>query len=289
MRHACRHNSVLFYCNIQWGRWYTYSRMYSYQSLIATPDCRKTKHVCYVNLLEKYHEHDPRFVTCITTEPASVLHETVPDESTTDSMMDDTLSSLSPEEQAELKDLLAELCGRIFWHPGEKPTSGHTISSQFLAHSQFVVCHIICTLRSMRSWEKNWIIFFGTWAFPIVLVKKFDSTIWLCTDFRKINAITVPDPFLIPRVEDLLDPVGRSKYLTNLDTTCGYWQVPPDEESAPMSAFVMPYGHCQWCYMPFGLGNAPATISRLVLKLLQGIEEFSVAYLDDILGFSDMW
>jgi len=59
--------------------------------VIATPDRRKTKRVCHVNLLKKYHERDPKFVTCITTEPASVLHETAPDESTTD-----TLSALSP-------------------------------------------------------------------------------------------------------------------------------------------------------------------------------------------------
>jgi len=40
--------------------------------VIATPDRRKTKRLCHVNLLKKYHECDPKFVTCITTEPASV-------------------------------------------------------------------------------------------------------------------------------------------------------------------------------------------------------------------------
>jgi len=76
--------------------------------VVATPDRRKTKRVCHVNLLKKYHERNPRFVTCITTEPVSVLPETVPGESTTDSRFDDTFSALSPEKQAELKDLLAE-------------------------------------------------------------------------------------------------------------------------------------------------------------------------------------
>jgi len=41
--------------------------------------------------------------------------------------------------------------------------------------------------------------------------------------------------------------------------------------------------------MRFGLRNAPATFSELVLKLLQGVEEFSGAYLDDIISFSDTW
>ena len=121
------------------------------------------------------------------------------------------------------------------------------------------------------------------------MVPKSDGTLRLCTDFKKVNAVTVPDPFPLPRVEDLLDRVGQSKYLTKLDMTCGYWQVPLDEESIPFSAFVTPSGHFQWRYMPFGLRNAPATFSRLVLKLLQGMDNYASAYLDDIISFGGSW
>jgi hypothetical protein len=41
--------------------------------------------------------------------------------------------------------------------------------------------------------------------------------------------------------------------------------------------------------MPFGLRNAPATFSRLVTKLLLGLESFCAAYLDDIIIFSHTW
>jgi len=41
--------------------------------------------------------------------------------------------------------------------------------------------------------------------------------------------------------------------------------------------------------MPFGLRNAPATFSRLIQGLLYGMETFCVAYLDDILIFSETW
>jgi len=33
------------------------------------------------------------------------------------------------------------------------------------------------------------------WASPIVLVPTSDGTMRLCTDFRKVNAVTVPDFF----------------------------------------------------------------------------------------------
>ena len=117
------------------------------------------------------------------------------------------------------------------------------------------------------------------------MVPKSDGTLRLCTDFRKVNDVTVPDPFPLPRVEDLLDRVGEARYLTKLDMTRGYWQVPLDEESAPISAFVTPFDHYQWRYMPFGLRNAPADFSRIVVKLLRGLDDFSGANLDDIMTF----
>jgi len=113
------------------------------------------------------------------------------------------------------------------------------------------------------------------WASPIVMVPKADGTLRLCTDFRKVNNCTVPDPFPLPRIEDLIDHVGKAKYLTKLDMTRGYWQVPLDDPSVPISAFVTPFGHFQWRYMPFGLRNAPASFSRLVSKLLLGLDAFA--------------
>ena len=57
------------------------------------------------------------------------------------------------------------------------------------------------------------------WASPTVMVLKADGTLRLCTDFRKVNNCTVPDPFPLPRIEDLIDRVGKAKYLTKLDMT----------------------------------------------------------------------
>jgi len=93
----------------------------------------------------------------------------------------------------------------------------------------------------------------------------------------------------LPRVEVLVDKLGQANYLTKVDMTREYWQVPLHDTSMPVSAFVTPTGHFQWLYMPFGLRNAPATFSRLVTTLLKGLEYFSGAYLDDIIIFSNTW
>jgi len=127
------------------------------------------------------------------------------------------------------------------------------------------------------------------WASPIVMVPKADGTLRLCTDFRKVNSCTVPDPFPLPRIEDLIDRVGKAKYLTKLNMTRGYWQVPLDDPFMPISAFVTSFGHFQWHYMPFGLRNAASMFSRLVSKLLLCLDAFCAAYLDNIINFSDTW
>ena len=111
------------------------------------------------------------------------------------------------------------------------------------------------------------------------MVPKVDGTLRLCTDFRKVNNCTVPDPFPLPRIEDLIDRVGKAKYLTKLDMTRGYWQVPPDDPSVAISAFVTPFGHFHWRYMPFWLRNAHATFCRLFSNLLLGLDAFCAAYL----------
>jgi RNase H-like domain found in reverse transcriptase/Reverse transcriptase (RNA-dependent DNA polymerase) len=87
----------------------------------------------------------------------------------------------------------------------------------------------------------------------------------------------------------LIDRVGSAKYLTKLDMVKGYWQVPLDAESIPVSGFVTSFGHFRWRFMPFGCRNAPATFSRLVRNLLSGLEMFCAAYLDDIIIFSMSW
>ena len=129
----------------------------------------------------------------------------------------------------------------------------------------------------------------NSWASPVILVPKCDGSWRLCTDMRSVNYRTEVDPFPLPRIEELIDRVGSAKYLMKLDMVRGYWQVPLDSASIPISGFVTPFGHFRWRYMHFGCRNAPATFSRLVLKLFSGLEMFCAAFLDDILIFSDNW
>src|SRR4029434_4085122 len=64
------------------------------------------------------------------------------------------------------------------------------------------------------------------WSSPCLLVPKPDATVRFCTDYRKVNHVTVPDSFPMPRVDDCVDTIGSARYVTKLDLLKGYWQVP---------------------------------------------------------------
>ncbi|CAM4683018.1 unnamed protein product, partial [Caretta caretta] len=129
----------------------------------------------------------------------------------------------------------------------------------------------------------------SAWASPVVLVPKPDGEIRFWVDYRKLNAVTRPDNYPMPRTDELLEKLGQAQFISTLDLTKGYWQVPLDESAKERSAFTTHLGLYEFNVLPFGLRNAPATFQRLVDGLLAGLGEYAVAYLDDVAIFSDSW
>ena len=60
------------------------------------------------------------------------------------------------------------------------------------------------------------------WSSPIIPVRKKDGSVRLCIDFRRLNKETVPDPYLMPRVEEIIDCLGEAMYVSTLDLNNKY-------------------------------------------------------------------
>jgi hypothetical protein len=90
-------------------------------------------------------------------------------------------------------------------------------------------------------------------------------------------------------MDEVLNKVSKARYISKLDLTKGYWQVPLDLESRHKSAFITPFGHYQFTVMPFGMINSGATFVRMMDKVLEGFDEFADSFIDDIGIFSDTW
>lgn len=124
------------------------------------------------------------------------------------------------------------------------------------------------------------------WSFPVVIVDKKDGSKRFCVDFRKLNQVTKKNSYPLPVIDDILALLGKAKYFTSLDLKSGYWQVLMDEDDKEKTAFACHRGLFEFNVMPFGLSNAPAVFQELMSVVLQGLNEFAIAYLDDILIFS---
>ena len=129
------------------------------------------------------------------------------------------------------------------------------------------------------------------WASPVVLVRKKDGSLRFCIDYRHLNLVTKPDVFPLPRMDDLLDQLGQSKFFSTLDLASGYWQVKVHPDAREKTAFITHQGLYEFNVMPFGLRNAPAVFQRLMQSVLAGLNppagpDFVSVYLDDVIVFS---
>lgn len=128
----------------------------------------------------------------------------------------------------------------------------------------------------------------SSWASPCLLVPKSDNTPRFCSDFRKVNSVTKPDSFPLPRIDDCIDQVGAAKFISRFDLLKGYWQVPLSKRAREIAAFTTPTGLYSYTVMPFGLRNARATFQRLMNTVVGDLDGCAV-YLDDVVIYSDTW
>ncbi|CAA0819371.1 Uncharacterized mitochondrial protein AtMg00860, partial [Striga hermonthica] len=138
------------------------------------------------------------------------------------------------------------------------------------------------------------------WVSPIhVVPKKGDITVienekkemvptrittgWrMCIDYRRLNAITKKDHFLLPFIDQILDRLSGHQFYCFLDGLSGYYQVAIAPEDQPKTTFTCPFGTFAFRRMPFGLCNAPGTFQRCMFSVLSDmLEDCIQVFMDD--------
>ena len=123
---------------------------------------------------------------------------------------------------------------------------------------------------------------------PIILVPKKSqdgSRKWrFCIDYRQLNKHIIPDRFPLPRIDDILDSLGRAKFFSILDLFSGFHQVALHPDSRDITSFSTDRGSFRFKTLPFGLNIAPNSFARMMSLAFSGLNpSTSFLYLDDLI------
>ena len=269
---------------------------------VKMTDRRKQRRIFHINMLRQWHS--PSAVSLYAEEvskasPSSDLHDDADDVVTWNDRVDGEAQighSLDQAQREGLDMVFSKVPGVLNNQPGRTQLIEHRIVMTDVKPVRLPPYRLPQAYREtvreeLQQMEEAGIIERSSseWSAPIVLVKKKDGALRMCVDYRRLNAQSRADAYPMPRIDDLLDRLGSAKFLSTLDLSRGYWQVPMSEDSQAKTAFTTPFGLFQFKVMPFGLQGAPATFQRMMDILLNDVGEYASAYLDDVVIFSRTW
>uniref|UniRef100_A0A0N5BP18 RNA-directed DNA polymerase n=1 Tax=Strongyloides papillosus TaxID=174720 RepID=A0A0N5BP18_STREA len=120
----------------------------------------------------------------------------------------------------------------------------------------------------------------------VVLVRKKDQQWRFVVDFRHTNSLIKQQSHVIPRIDRITTEAAGKRFYTSFDLKAGFHQIPLDDNSKQIAAFVTHEGIFQYKVMPMGLTGSPDKFQEIMDEVLDGIPECYV-YLDDILTCSN--
>lgn len=284
----------------EWHGPYTVIRKASNVSyVIELPEKRQKLRQFHVNMLKKWIQAKQIATVLVADEEDMDQLAELPIltlEMTRNNTQPVIRAGLPPEQKKQLLEFLDSNADLFTPEPGSTDTLEHTIPTGESPPTSQHPYRVPVAWQSAVREEVQKLLTLGIikpstspWAAPIVTVRKKDGSLRMCVDYRKLNSVTSPDTYNMPRVEELIDNLSEANYITTLDLTKGYYQVPVRKCDQPKTAFVTPQGKFEFTKMPFGLRGAPSTFQRLMDTILTGAEDFSAAYIDDVIIYSRTW
>jgi hypothetical protein len=177
------------------------------------------------------------------------------------------LGHLNPDQQAQLSALLVKW-KHVFslneYDLGLVSGYEHSIDlkdqTPFKSRYPHIPPHMVSEVREhLLTMQKNGVIqpSHSQYSSPLVLVRKSDSSLRFCVDYRKLNSRCFVDCYSVPSVDSTLHRLCGAKYFSSLDLKTGYWQIPLREEDRHKTAFSAGcLGFWEFLRLPMGLGNA---------------------------------
>ena len=127
----------------------------------------------------------------------------------------------------------------------------------------------------------------SAYASPITIVSKKDGSPRICVDYTRLNQHTADLQHAIPSIRSLPQRLNQNHHwFSTVDLKEAYYSLPLTDRAAQFAAIVTQHGSYVPSRTMFGLKNAPSKFCELIADMIQGLESFVFAYLDDFIIFS---
>ena len=290
--------------------------------IVHTPERRKSKRLCHINMLKKYVNRDSSLECCVglvtlVSIPDAANEQLISEDSIENlndpdiqinskmlssprlnnsdilNNLDSKLGHLNPEERDQMAQLIID-CKHLFLNVSSKTDKiFHDVD---IGDSMPIKQHPYRMSPVKKECLKEEIKYLlvndfikpsnSDWSSPCILVPEPYGAYRLCTDYRKVNGVTKTDSSPIPRIDDCIEKIGKAKYVTKFNLLKGFWQIPLTDNAKEVSAFVTPDGLFRYNVMPFGMKNSLATFQRLINMWIAEMDGIG-AYIDDVIIYSD--
>ena len=122
-------------------------------------------------------------------------------------------------------------------------------------------------------------------ASPFFFVKKKDSKLWPCQDYRYLNEHTTRDAYPLPLISNLVDKLKDACHFTKFDIRWGYNNVCIKDGHQWKMAFITYKELFKPTIMFFSLCNSPATFQWFINDSFRDMiaEGWLVIYMDNLL------
>ena len=83
-------------------------------------------------------------------------------------------------------------------------------------------------------------------AAPYFVQPKSDKTIWFLTDFRELNKKLIQNLFLLPRIDEMLQSLGKFAHASKLDLSMGHYHFSLGNLAKELATISLPWGNCHY-------------------------------------------
>ncbi|GFV61436.1 retrovirus-related Pol polyprotein from transposon 297 [Trichonephila clavipes] len=281
------------------------SRISDTKYVIDLPGRRDRSTIYHVNLLKPYHRR-PELVSLVVEEVSDDIEGDAeipyPDKQCTKFDYHEILREsqlqlkLSPSQIDELKQVITK--NKDVFSPDPGTTHLRRMDIELISDKPIKTKPYRMSPRQINILREEikrllelGVIEIGQsdYTSPLILVESPNKDPRPCVDYRRLNEITRAEFFPLPNMEEIVEKVSAAPYVTVMDLSKGYFQIPLTPRAQRYAAFVTPFGTYIPKKMMFGLVCAPYYFCKLMAQVLEGLEQFALPYIDDIAIFSQRW